>query len=234
VDIVKLDRKIGLLTAAMTVAAAGSALGQISPATQPSAPSAEAPDAPGAAGPPIRWMPLSRFGMTLAGGGGITDFTQSGTRSVTQTGESWDVRMAFRTRRWVGLEFSYIGGANVIHSLGFESGTTRLIRNGIELALRLNAPLYARDTLLEPYFAGGMGWNSYRITNTTTVTADASPTGASTLALPLAIGFAIGYKGFIADARCTLRPTYRQTTLRDEGSGALTNWDLGGMIGFEF
>ena len=109
-----------------------------------------------------------------------------------------------------------------------------LIRNGVEPALRLNAPFYAKDTLLEPYFAGGMGWNGYRITNVTGATESASPTGTNTLAFPLAVGFAVGYKGFVADARATLRPTFRQTTLRDEGSAALTNWDLGGMIGFEF
>jgi hypothetical protein len=172
--------------------------------------------------------------MTLAAGGGVTDFTDGGTRALTQFGGSWDVRLAFRTRRRVGFEVSYIGGSNTIHGLGFPSGRTRLIRNGIEPMLRLNAPFYAKDTLLEPYLAGGMGWNGYRITNAAGATASASPNDTNTLAFPLSAGFAVGYKGFIADARFTLRPTYRQTTLRDAGSGALSNWDLGGMIGFEF
>jgi hypothetical protein len=63
-----------------------------------------------------------------------------------------------------------------------------------------------------------VGWNGYRITNAPT--ASAIPTSANTLSVPLAAGFAVGYKGFIADIRYTVRPTYRQTTLRDEGSGA--------------
>jgi hypothetical protein len=169
-----------------------------------------------------------------AGGGGVTDFTQSSTRDVTQIGGSWDVRLAFETRRLLGFEISYIGGANPIRSLGFESNHTKLIRNGIEGALRVNAPLYARDTLLEPYIAGGVGWNGYRITNAPTATASASPTSENSLSVPLAVGFAVGYKGFIADTRYTIRPTYKQSTLRDEGSGALTNWDFGGMLGYEF
>ncbi len=160
-----------------------------------------------------RWMPLSRFGMTLAGGGGVTDFTESGTRSVTQTGGSWDFRLAFRTRRMLGAEISYVGGAYAIQ--GFENSDTKLVRNGIEVAMRLNAPCYVGDTLLEPYFAGGMGWNGYRITNTKEATASTSPGGTNTLAFPLSLGFVVAYKGFIADARYTIRPTYHQSTLRD-------------------
>lgn len=86
-------------------------------------------------------------------------------------------------------------------------------------------------TLLEPYVAGGVGWNGYRSTNAPTASASASPTSANTLSVPLAAGFAVGYKGFIADIRYTVRPTYLQTTHRDAGSVALTNWDFGGMIG---
>lgn len=207
--------------AVLTVAAAEEVRAQSPPlAEQPSA--------------PVRWTPFSRFGMTLAGGGGVTAFAGSGTRDVTQTGGSWDVRIAFRTRRLLGFEISYIGGANLVHGLGLQTSDTRLIRNGVEPALRLNVPFYAKDTLLEPYFVGGMGWNGYRITNAGGATESASPTDTNTLAFPFAVGFAVGYKGFVADARATLRPTFRQTTLRDQGSDALTNWDLGGMIGFEF
>ena len=122
----------------------------------------------------------------------------------------------------------------MVRSLGFATADTKLIRNGVEAAMRFNAPLYLKDTLIEPYFAGGVGWNGYRITNVTAATASASPTDTNTVAFPLAVGMALGYKGFVADVRTTFRPTYNQTTLRDEGSSALTNWDLGGMIGFEF
>lgn len=226
--------RIGLGVAAAIVALTGSALGQVAPPGPPPAPSAEVPETAGAALPLPHWRPLSGFGMSIAGGGGVTNFTQGSVQNVTDVGGSWDFRFALGTRRLVGFELSYIGGANAIHSLGFDSGHTRLIRNGIEGALRLNAPLYLRETLLEPYVAGGVGWNGYRITNATTATASVSPNDANTVSVPLAIGFALGYKGLIADVRCTFRPTYKQTTLRDDGSGALTNWDAGGMLGYEF
>jgi len=185
--------------------------------------------------PPARWVPLSGFGMTIAAGGGVTDFTSAGAREVTDVGGSWDVRFAFRTRRVVGFEVSYIGGANVVHSLGLDTSQTKLIRNGIEGMVRINAPLRrGGGTLLEPYAAAGLGWNGYRITNVDSETASVSPSGQSMLALPLAAGFAAGYKGFVADVRATFRPTAGQTTLRGEGTGALTNWDVGGMVGFEF
>lgn len=184
--------------------------------------------------PPPPWSPLSGFGMTLAAGGGVTDFISGGARAATDLGGSWTVRYAFRTRRPVGFEASYIGGAAVVHGLGLDVSQTKLIRNGIEGSVRLNAPLYVGDAMLEPYLAGGLGWNGYRITNVESSTASVSPSGQSTLAIPLAAGFAVGYKGFVADVRGTLRPTLGQSTLRGEGTSALTNWDAGGMIGFEF
>jgi hypothetical protein len=231
---VKLDRKIGFVTIAVMVAMAASASAQSPPPSAEAVPPAESRDTARSTPPPPRWMPLSGFGMTLAAGAGVTDFVDGGARDLTKTGGSWDVRMAFGTRRVLGGEMSYVGGANMIHGLGFGTPDTKLIRNGLEVAARLNAPLYRKDTLLEPYFAGGVGWNGYRITNVNTATASASPTDTNTVAIPIALGFAVGYKGFVADARTTIRPTFGQTTLRNEGSAALTNWEIGGMVGFEF
>jgi hypothetical protein len=38
----------------------------------------------------------------------------------------------------------------------------------------------------------------------------------------------------MADVRYTLRPTYDQSVFVNQTSGALSNWDLGGMLGYEF
>jgi len=229
---VKLGRKISLLCAALTLAAARDATAEVAPVAEAPGASTEAPDRASPHDPP-GWRPLSGFGMTIAVGAGVSDFTQSSTREVTQTGGSWAVRVAFETRRLLGFEVSYIGAANAVRSLGFDNHAT-LIRNGIEAAARINVPLYVKDTLLEPYVAAGAGWNAYHITNVTAATASVTPASQDTLSVPLAFGFAVGYRGFIADARYTVRPTYKQSTLRDSGSGALTNWDVGGMVGYEF
>jgi hypothetical protein len=70
--------------------------------------------------------------------------------------------------------------------------------------------------------------------NATLSSASVSDTNDNTVSIPLALGFAVGYKGFVADARYTIRPTYNQTVLTNETSSALTNWDFGGMLGYEF
>jgi hypothetical protein len=183
---------------------------------------------------PQRWAPASSFGMSIMAGGGVTDFTDSAARDATGTGGSWDVRFAFGTRRFVGFEGSYIGGANGIHDLGPTNSHATLVRNGLEVSLRFNAPTYVRDTLLEPYITAGFGWNGYRVLNVHEETSSVNATSSNTVSVPIAAGFSVGWKGFIADLRYTIRPTYRQTTFVTEGSSALTNWDLGGMLGYEF
>ena len=177
--------------------------------------------------------PVSKIGLTILAGGGVTAFTQGTTRDETSLGGSWDVRFVVATRHWLGFEGSYIGSANPIKGLGL-SGDSKLVRNGIEGALRVQAPLRHWSTLLEPYILGGVGWNAYRVTNIYSSTASIATNSDNTLVLPFGLGFMIGYKGFVGDLRYTIRPTYQQTLLPNQGANGLTNWDVGGMIGFEF
>ena len=178
------------------------------------------------------WRPVSGVGMTLFAGGGVTDFLERSARSETRTGGAWTARLTVGTRSIVGFDASYVGGANAITGLG--TGNATLIRNGFEGALRLNAPLLARDTLLEPYVLAGIGWNSYRVTSLSAANASLSASSDNTLSVPLAVGFTVGVRGFMADLRFTLRPTYDQSVFTGETSSALSNWDLGAMLGYEF
>ena len=183
--------------------------------------------------PAPRAMPDSKIGLAVMAGGGVTDFTQGATRNETTVGGSWDVRALVATRTWIGFEASYIGGANPIKALGV-SGNSKLVRNGVEGALRVQLPLYHRSTLLEPYVVGGVGWNSYRVTYVNSYSASVTTSGDNTVAVPLGVGFMVSYKGVVIDLRTTFRPTYRQTILGDQGATGLTNWDAGAMVGFEF
>jgi hypothetical protein len=216
------------------------------PVAEP-APEASAPVAPApVVGPPYpdrnadillpqpyaRWTPRSGMGLALMVGGGVTDFTGGTTRNETGTGGAWTARLAVATRSIVGFDASYVGGANTLQGLG--SGNATLVRNGLEGALRINAPLYSYDTLFEPYAIAGVGWNTYRIANYNAGTASVSASADNTLSIPLGLGFALGYRGFMADIRYTLRPTYDQSIFVNQTSNALTNWDLGGMVGYEF
>jgi hypothetical protein len=184
--------------------------------------------------PPQRhWIPASRVGVGVFAGGGVTDFTAGAARNQTNTGGSWTARITAGTRTVAGVEGSYVGGANTISGLG--TGNATLVRNGLEGVLRLNLPLYARDTLLEPYIFGGLGWNAYRVSNYSSLSTASVTSGTdNTLSVPLGIGFTVGYHGFLADLRYTFRPTYDQSTLVNQSDTALTNWDAGGMIGYEF
>jgi hypothetical protein len=115
--------------------------------------------------PYARWRPRSGMGLALMVGGGVTDFTGGTTRNETSTGGAWTARMAIATRSIIGFDASYVGGANTLTGLG--GGNTTLVRNGLEGAVRINAPLYSFDTLFEPYAIVGVGWNAYRLANVT-------------------------------------------------------------------
>jgi hypothetical protein len=182
--------------------------------------------------PYTRWTPRSGMGLAMMVGGGVTDFTGGTTRNETSTGGAWTARLAVATRSIVGFDASYVGGANTLSGLG--AGNATLVRNGLEGAVRINAPLYSFDTLFEPYALVGVGWNAYRLANINSNAASISATTDNTVTIPMALGFALGYRGFMADIRYTYRPTYDQSTFFNQSSGALTNWDLGGMVGYEF
>jgi hypothetical protein len=183
--------------------------------------------------PHATWWPMSQIGIGVYAGGGVTDFTEGVARNQTNTGGSWTARIAAGTRSIVGVEGSYVGGANTISGLG--TGSATLVRNGLEGVLRINVPLYAQSTLLEPYIFGGAGWNAYHVTNSSSLATASFSTGTdNTLSVPLGAGFTVGYHGFLADLRYTIRPTYDQTIFANQTSSALSNWDAGGMIGYEF
>lgn len=182
---------------------------------------------------PSPGMPVSRMGLAILAGGGVTDFTQGNMRDQTGVGGFWDIRALFATRRRIGFEMSYIGGANSLQGLGL-SGSSKLVRNGVEGVLRAQAPLRHQGSLLEPYVFGGVGWNGYRVTNVNSDVASVTASNDNTVSLPLGLGFMAGYKGLVGDLRYAYRPTFRQTILAGQGSNGLTNWDAGAMIGFEF
>jgi hypothetical protein len=209
---------------------------QPAPMTTPPPPGAPppAPLPPGALGAenPYGWyMPQSRFGMAIMLGGGVSDYGNNVVSSNTGVSGAWDLRLVFGTRLWFGGEVAYVGAASSINNLGLASSST-LVRNGIEGLLRINAPLHAGATLLEPYIFGGVGWNLYDV-NASTVTADLNVSD-NTLSVPAGLGFSVGYQGFMADIRGTYRPTYFQNLFINQPGTALTNWSADLTIGYEF
>jgi len=164
-------------------------------------------------------------------GGGVQDFTRSSIRDMTGTGGYWNARLLFGSRRIVGFEAAYIGSAQSIDALGLSSNAT-LVSNGAEGALRLNMPIVNRGSLMEPFVFGGAGWSHYHIANSST-NASSVNSNDDILEVPYGAGFAMGYRGFMADARFTYRSTFYNDLLKTTG-GRLDNWSAGGQVGFEF
>jgi len=178
------------------------------------------------------YRPPSKIGVSLMAGGGVQDFTGSRIRDMTGTAGFWDVRAAVGTRSVVGLEAAYVGAAQSINALGLDSGA-KLVANGLEGDIRIHAPLTYQSTLLEPYAFGGLGWQRYNLTNTQVATSSLTDND-DVVTVPVGAGFAAGYSGFLADVRFTYRYVDRSTLLEPSGGGSLSNWNLGGHLGYEF
>lgn len=184
--------------------------------------------------------PVTDFGAALTVGGGVTNFTQSGLTDATGLGGYWDVRGALGTRSIVGVEAAYHGNSRDIQAIGLRDETF-LVGNGLEGALRLNAPLTFEqnelDFLVEPFAFGGIGWTRYNLFNEGVNTSNVQDQD-DIFTIPLGVGLAGSVEGIMLDARFTYRPAFGNDLVGD-ATGAfendsLSNWSLGANVGFEF
>jgi hypothetical protein len=173
----------------------------------------------------------SKIGGALMVGGGYEDFTNSDINQMTSGGGSWNARVVAGTRQFVGLEAAYVGAARNIDALGLSPDAT-LISNGVEGNVRVNIPIVRSVSMIEPFGFVGLGWSHYHVGNTATRTSDLA-TNDDVMTVPLGAGLEYAYKAFIADARFTYRPTYYNDLVRT-GGGSLTNWGVGGQVGFSY
>jgi hypothetical protein len=176
----------------------------------------------------------SGMGVSIQGGGGVNDFTGSSSRGVTNLGASWDIRAVLGTRRILALEGAYIGSSRSLSTASFAANNMNLISNGFEGALRLNAPFLEREVLVEPFAFVGAGWSHYYFSNVNNGLVLSNTDSVGTI--PMGGGLAVGYRGFLAEARFTYRSVYDddQIVVANAGRLGLDNWNAGLMIGFEF
>jgi hypothetical protein len=182
-----------------------------------------APEVRRGAGPP------SGFGAAVELGGGVTDFSGSTARGLTSTGGSWNLRLAFGTRSIIGLEAAYVGSAQNITAAGLDPNAA-LIGNGAEAALRLNAPLPYRGSLVEPFAFGGVGWTQYNVVNDNFNTSFVREKD-DVLTVPFGGGLAASFNGFMFDARFTYRVLRNQDLF---GGANMDNWNVTANLGSEF
>jgi hypothetical protein len=217
----RIDRKRSILRA-------GVILGAVS-----LAPVAQAQFEPSVSGKPGEQHLQTRFGVSVQGGGGVSEFMRSQENNLTDIGGNWEVRAVFGTRTIPALEAAYVGSSRSVNA-GLVSGSS-LVSNGAEGAFRLNAPFLTNEVLIEPFGFVGLGWGHYYLTNLTGQFVSVRSDDVGTI--PMGGGLALGYHGFIAEVRFTYRPTWGDTNLVLSDNGRtfdLDTWNVGGMIGFEF
>ena len=173
--------------------------------------------------------PPSGSGSTVTLGGGVMAFSGAGARSVAEGGGSWNLRLGWGTRTMFGFEAAYIGSMNQLNAAGLDPNAM-LLGTGAEGALRLNIPVAYRDSLIEPFGFGGLGWTRFDVVN--------SDFNASTVAekdhvmtVPVGAGLAAAVRGFLVDARFTYRFVTREHLI---GNTDLDNWIVSANLGSEF
>jgi hypothetical protein len=174
------------------------------------------------------WPFGSSIGFSLSAGGGGGGFTNENMRSSTDDGGIWDVRASFGTRLPIALEASYIGSLQGVDALGLDTDAL-LVGNGVQGALRVNATTrYA----LQPFLFAGVAWRHYEITNADVNVSDIANED-DVLEIPMGVGLAYKYRGFMLDARGEFRAATNEDLVltRDD---SLHRWGVNANLGVEF
>jgi hypothetical protein len=178
-----------------------------------------------------RWPYGRSPGIALQLGGGFEDITNQSMRDSTGAGASWDVRLVFGTHAIMGLERAYVGATRQITPLD-RTSTSYLLSNGVEAALRLNAPIVRGSILVEPFGFIGAGWAHYTIADyRQDFTADFTSRD-DVLTVPVGGGLAFADQALMLDVRASYTATYDNDMVR--GGGGLDHWGIGGNVGIVF
>lgn len=214
-----------MLGAAACLLVPGVAMAQTFEEPEPASPATYTEPAPEVR----RGAPASGYGIEVALGGGVTNFTEDAARALTDVGGAWNLRLSFGTRSFAGFEAAYVGSAQGVAAPGLDPDAY-LVSNGVEGALRLNVPLSYRDWMFSPFALVGIGWTRYDIVNEAFNTSPVA-NDDDVVMLPLGAGIAASYRGFMFDTRFTYRAAYDDDLL---GNANMHNWILSANLGREF
>lgn len=160
-------------------------------------------------------------------GGGVTDFTQSATRDRFDVGGTWDLRVGFGSRYFVGGEVAYVGSDRSGNGSGAD-----LVQNGAEGVVRVQYPYLAGRWLLEPFVFGGLGWSHLSVRDAAPGMGKSDDIGV----VPFGGGLTVGYGHVLLDARFTYRAAFDEDIAfsATDGVAGLDQWAVGASIGYEF
>jgi hypothetical protein len=174
---------------------------------------------------------LERWGVGISLGGGVGGFTSDTMRDTTNDGGLWGVRVGFGLRNPIAIEASYIGSAQSIDSLGLDTSAV-LVGNGVQGAVRLNL----LDFNVQPFVFGGVAWRRYSLTNESFNTSDIA-NDDDVLEIPVGVGVAWKYRGFMLDARGEFRWAGQEDMVPSLNRAAAADMDRYGVsanVGFAF
>lgn len=175
---------------------------------------------------------LTRYGLSLTVGGGVSGFTDETMRDTANDGGVWDVRAAFGTHYPVAIEAAYIGSVQSIDAVGLDADAM-LLGTAVEGLARVNL---IPDGAFNPYFFAGAAWRRYDLTNADTNTSDVTETD-NLLEIPTGVG--IGYRlgGFVADLRGEFRIANNEDLIREDfgpDRARMHTWAASAKLGYEF
>lgn len=177
---------------------------------------------------------MSRFGIGLSVGGGVSDFVDDDTEGLTDVGGTWDARLILGTRSMVALEAAYIGSASNIEALGLDNDAL-LMSNGVEGLVRVNVGTFA----VQPFVFGGAAWQRYSLVNEDFNTSSIENED-NVLAVPVGGGVSAYIPGtrILVDGRFTYRAIFDENMFdlvrASANGGDLDNWNVSARVGFEF
>jgi hypothetical protein len=169
------------------------------------------------------------LGIAVSAAGGVSSFTRSSTRDVTDTGGTWDVRGVFGTRSPFALEAAYVGAA---YGLDVLNRSSTLLGNGAEVSGRFNIFRngFTKRPGLQPYVLGGVAWMHYNVT--TDFSTASIDDNDNTFEVPVAAGLSYYFKnGMLLDVRGAYRFAFSDTII--QGS-SLDSVNVTARLGAEF
>jgi hypothetical protein len=173
---------------------------------------------------------LTPYGEYFLVGGGLTNYFETAVKDRVDVGGTWDVRLGFGNRFYVGAEVAYTGSARHSGALG-----NNIVTNGLEGALRLQYPFALAAWTVEPFVFGGTGWTHFKI-NSMVRNGSALKDTNDVAVLPVGGGVMLAYNHILLDARFTYRETFEESLVAaaDGSAASLRSWSVGASVGYEF
>ncbi len=162
-------------------------------------------------GDPNRPTLYSKVGMGIAGGAGVSGFTDSSMNDVADVAGAWEARLVVGTRTYLAGEVAYVGSAQDVTITGLDS-SAYLLSNGLQGAVRAN---FIPEGMWQPYVVVGAAWRRYNVENKD-VNTSSMRNEDDVLEVPFGAGLSFRTDGLLLDARLMARPAVDADLLGDQ------------------